>query len=190
MDGVAGAHGLAALWLTSTQILGVAHPGSAVSGFTQRPEVAAELLLLGAGWQLRRHGPVALLRPLLSAQLSVALTPRPYVDLLACGLLLRPWWDPEGCGLPQLHLASALLPCLAVAGPLKGLLDRLERKGLLSTFGVALWLVLLVPVALDVPKRIAWAWPAANVADLMLGERDMVKGSRPVGATEYVLYVT
>ena len=139
-----------------------------MSGFTQRPEVAAELLLLGTGWQLRRYGPMALLRPLLAAVLSVALT---WPTDLTCGLLLRPWWQPESCGLPCLHLASALLPLALLAGPLQQLLGRLERRQLLTSFGVAIYLVLLVPLLLGVPKSIAWAWPAANVADLMLGER-------------------
>eukprot|EP00913_Durusdinium_trenchii_P003032 g2803.t2 len=161
---VLGAQGLAALWITSSEILGSEHlrsQSSAVSGFTQRPEVAVEDG--GVGWD------------------GVG-----FRTLLSCQLLLRPLWEPEACPLPSAPLAStlALATLLALAAPrspvrsaTSGLLSALERSRRLGCFAFFVWLTLVLPIAYsaytaesaDTARVATWAWPVAQLGDLLLG---------------------
>ncbi|CAK9020427.1 unnamed protein product [Durusdinium trenchii] len=193
---VLGAQGLAALWITSSEILGSEHlrsQSSAVSGFTQRPEVAVEVLLLAAGFELR-EGVGRALGALPAAALAMAvllpwgrLVERAgWRTLLSCQLLLRPLWEPEACPLPSAPLAStlALATLLALAAPrspvrsaTSGLLSALERSRRLGCFAFFVWLTLVLPIAYsaytaesaDTARVATWAWPVAQLGDLLLG---------------------
>ncbi|CAJ1447010.1 unnamed protein product [Effrenium voratum] len=169
-----GAQGLAALWMTSSQILGRAHPESAISGFTQRPEVPIELLLLSTGCQIA-GGPTPALWAcgccFCCTALALALQGYAW-SAWSCQLLLRPWWDPEGCPVPGAPLASALL-----AGSLCSWLPlrRLSRPKWL----LAVWVSAAAPQLWAATRQVdsTWLWPAALLVDLLLGV-----GARPKGA--------
>ncbi|CAJ1390430.1 unnamed protein product, partial [Effrenium voratum] len=179
--------GLAALWMTSSQILGMLGAFSPCRGFSQARlaesrlyskkcflPVPIELLLLSTGCQIA-GGPTPALWAcgccFCCTALALALQGYAW-SAWSCQLLLRPWWDPEGCPVPGAPLASALL-----AGSLCSWLPlrRLSRPKWL----LAVWVSAAAPQLWAATRQVdsTWLWPAALLVDLLLGV-----GARPKGA--------
>eukprot|EP00435_Cladocopium_sp_Y103_P012454 s965_g3.t1 len=183
-----GAQGLAALWMTSSQVLGDVRPASAISGFTRRPEVPVELLLLSAGVQLRtgHEGCFQSLRGILAAAvgMTIALLRSDGAGVtwnkaVGCQLLLLPWWDPDGCPLPYSSVASALFAALlaVTCSSLERGLLTLDRQGRLWQFTLLVWFAALIPsgyiflfsAATPAARELVWTWPLAKLVDILLG---------------------
>ncbi|CAJ1447015.1 unnamed protein product [Effrenium voratum] len=128
--------------------------------------VPIELLLLSTGCQIA-GGPTPALWAcgccFCCTALALALQGYAW-SAWSCQLLLRPWWDPEGCPVPGAPLASALL-----AGSLCSWLPlrRLSRPKWL----LAVWVSAAAPQLWAATRQVdsTWLWPAALLVDLLLG---------------------